>query len=106
LRRICCCATASSSCNSASLRSTASSRYGYETSASTSPILRSTAISGTLFATRHSAPTVPLSLNFILFDRALVCADVSPGDLQLNRKVDGVAESGELISLRDTQLSR
>jgi hypothetical protein len=49
---------------------------------------------------------MPLSVNFILFDRALVCADVSTCGLQLNRKVDGVARSGELISLRDTPLSR
>lgn len=47
-----------------------------------------------------------MSVNFILFDRTLVCADVTTCDLQLNRKVDGVARSGELISLRYTPHSR
>jgi hypothetical protein len=53
-----------------------------------------------------SGPLAPLSVNSILFDRALVSADVSTRDLQLNRKVEGVARSGELTSLSYTQLSR
>lgn len=106
LRRISCCVTRSSLCRSAFPGSSFRKSPVSGNPVVTTPVLGSTETSGTPFATGRSAPLAPLSVNFILFDRALVCADISTRDLQLDRKVDGVARAGELTSLRYTRLSR